>query len=111
MSSPFKVIIAGGSLGGLMLALCLEHAGIDFVLLEKGDIGPQLGASIGFQPHSIKVFEQLGVWEDIKNTTVPILYRQHFDENGKCFEDSRLFADIYEKYPRINYLSIKRSLR
>ncbi|KAL1640399.1 hypothetical protein SLS58_006897 [Diplodia intermedia] len=100
MSSSFKVIIAGGSLGGLMLALCLERAGIDYVLLEKGEIGPQLGASIGFQPHSIKVFEQLGVWEDIKNTTVPILYRQHFDENGKCFEDSRLFADIYEKMGR-----------
>ncbi|KAB2577963.1 putative fad binding domain protein [Lasiodiplodia theobromae] len=100
MSSSFKVIIAGGSLGGLMLALCLEAAGIDFVLLEKGEIGPQLGASIGFQPHSIKVFEQLGVWEDFKNTTVPIMYRQHFDENCKCFEDSRLFADIYEKMGR-----------
>ncbi|EOD43599.1 putative fad binding domain protein [Neofusicoccum parvum UCRNP2] len=100
MAAPFKVIIAGGSLGGLMLALCLESAGIDYVLLEKGDIGPQLGASIGFQPHSIKVFEQLGIWETFKNTTVPIAYRQHFDENGKCFEDSRLFKDIHERLGR-----------
>lgn len=97
MSSPFKVVIAGGSLGGLMLALCLERAGIDYILLEKGEIGPQLGASIGFQPHSIKVFEQLGVWDDIKSVAQPSLYRQHFDESGKCFEDSRLFADIFEK--------------
>ncbi|KAH7039489.1 hypothetical protein B0J12DRAFT_221975 [Macrophomina phaseolina] len=100
MSSPFRVIIAGGSLGGMMLALCLERAGIDYVLLEKGDIGPQLGASIGFQPHSVKVFEQLGVWDDIKNVASPSLYRQHFDENGKCFEDSRLFADILERMGR-----------
>lgn len=100
MSSSFKVVIAGGSLGGLMLALCLERAGIDYILLEKGEIGPQLGASIGFQPHSIKVFEQLGVWDDIKSVAQPSLYRQHFDESGKCFEDSRLFADIFEKMGR-----------
>ncbi|OHW89755.1 FAD binding domain-containing protein [Colletotrichum incanum] len=96
MAEPFKVIIAGGSLGGLMLALQLEHAGIDYVVLEKGEIGPQLGASIGFQPHSVKLFEQLGVWNEMKRITVPMGNRQHFDEHGKCFEDSALFAEIHK---------------
>ncbi|KZL85812.1 fad binding domain protein [Colletotrichum incanum] len=100
MAEPFKVIIAGGSLGGLMLALQLEHAGIDYVVLEKGEIGPQLGASIGFQPHSVKLFEQLGVWNEMKRITVPMGNRQHFDEHGKCFEDSALFAEIHKKFGR-----------
>ncbi|GKT94709.1 FAD binding domain protein [Colletotrichum tofieldiae] len=97
MAEPFKVIIAGGSLGGLMLALQLERAGIDYIVLEKGEIGPQLGASIGFQPHSVKLFEQLGVWDDMKSITVPMGNRQHFDEHGKCFEDSALFTEIHKK--------------
>ncbi|GJC87167.1 FAD-dependent monooxygenase DEP2 [Colletotrichum liriopes] len=100
MAEPFKVIIAGGSLGGLMLALQLERAGIDYIVLEKGEIGPQLGASIGFQPHSVKLFEQLGVWNDMKSITVPMGNRQHFDEHGKCFEDSALFTEIHKKFGR-----------
>ncbi|GME30195.1 putative FAD binding domain protein [Neofusicoccum parvum] len=100
MSSSFKVIIAGGSLVGLGLALCFERAGIDYVLLEKGEIGPQLGASIGIHPHTIRILEQLGVWKDIEGVVTPLLYRQHFDENGKCFEDSKVLSEIKERAKR-----------
>lgn len=97
-NSLFKVIIAGGSLVGLGLALCFERVGIDYVLLEKGEIGPQLGASIGIHPHAIKILEQLGVWKDIEKVVTPLLYRQHFDEYGKCFEDSKVLSEIKQRY-------------
>ncbi|PWY92291.1 FAD/NAD(P)-binding domain-containing protein [Aspergillus heteromorphus CBS 117.55] len=99
----FKVLIAGGSLVGLTLALVLEQAGIDYELFEKGDLAPQLGASIGLHPHSLRILDQLGVWPDIEKTIIPLHYRYHFDENGRCMEESRVLQDIHQilTYPII----------
>ncbi|KAF4416113.1 FAD/NAD(P)-binding domain-containing protein [Fusarium austroafricanum] len=52
----FRVIIAGGGVAGLTLANALEHAGINYVLLERRDtIAPQVGASIGIGPNGCRV--------------------------------------------------------
>ncbi|KAJ5096787.1 hypothetical protein N7456_007508 [Penicillium angulare] len=93
-TTQFKVLIAGGSLVGLGLALAFERAGIEYELFEKGDFAPQLGASIGLHPHSIRILEQLGVWEDIKNQVVPLQNRNHYDGNGHCFEESQVLVEI-----------------
>lgn len=68
---------------GLYLALCLEQAGIDYVLLEKGEIGPELGASISLHPQSLKTLGQLGVADEILSGVVPLRYRLAFNEKGK----------------------------
>jgi len=94
---PFKVVIAGGSVVGLSLALIFERMGVDYVLFEKGEIAPQLGASIGLHPHSLKILEQLGVWEDIEKQVVPLKYRRHLDGSGKCFESSSVLGEIQAK--------------
>lgn len=96
--SPFKILIAGGSLVGLGLALCLERAGIEYELFEKGDFAPQLGASIGLHPHSLRILDQLGVWEDIEKIIVPLHDRNHYDGNGRCFEESHVLAEIQKMY-------------
>ncbi|KAJ5118781.1 hypothetical protein N7526_010418 [Penicillium atrosanguineum] len=95
-TDQFKVLIAGGSLVGLGLALAFERAGIDYELFEKGGFAPQLGASIGFHPHTIRILEQLGVWEDIERQVKPLKHRKHYDENGNCFEDSHVLVNIEE---------------
>lgn len=95
-TDQFKVLIAGGSLVGLGLALAFERAGIDYELFEKGDFAPQLGASIGIHPHTIRILEQLGVWEDIEKQVIPLKHRKHYDGNGNCFEDSDVLVDIEE---------------
>lgn len=97
-SDQFKVLIAGGSLVGLGLALAFERAGIDYELFEKGDFAPQLGASIGLHPQSIRILEQLGVWADIENQVVPLQDRNHYDENGHCFEESHILEHIQRMY-------------
>lgn len=93
-SNRFKVLIAGGSLVGLGLALAFERAGIDYELFEKGEFAPQLGASIGIHPHTIRILEQLGVWADIEKQVVPLQNRNHYDENGCCFEKSHVLEQI-----------------
>ncbi|KAL7917937.1 hypothetical protein ACQKWADRAFT_305527 [Trichoderma austrokoningii] len=93
-SSRFTVIIVGGSLVGLTTALALEKAGIDYVLLEKGEIAPHLGASISIHPHTQRVMEQLGVWPEIAAVVVPLGMRKHYDRRGKLFEDSAIFQEV-----------------
>ncbi|KAL1847206.1 hypothetical protein Plec18170_008770 [Paecilomyces lecythidis] len=94
-TSQFKVLIAGGSIVGLTLALALEKAGIDWELFEKGDIAPQLGASFSLHPPSVRILDQLGVWGDIEKIVIPLEHRQHIDGEGRCFEDSYVLRDIY----------------
>ncbi|GME33552.1 FAD binding domain containing protein [Neofusicoccum parvum] len=65
-TSEFKVIIAGGSIAGLVLANMLEQLGIDFLVLEAySDIAPQVGASIGFFPNGCRILDQIGCFDAI----------------------------------------------
>ncbi|EKG18706.1 Monooxygenase FAD-binding protein [Macrophomina phaseolina MS6] len=97
---PFKVIIVGGSLVGLGLALCFERAGIEYELFERGQVAPQLGASIGWHPHGLKLLEQLGVREDMEQNAVPLSHRMGFDEYGRCIEDSKVLREIKKRATR-----------
>ncbi|KAI1171045.1 FAD/NAD(P)-binding domain-containing protein [Nemania sp. FL0916] len=102
MAEPnsFKVIIAGGGVVGLTLANALERAGIDFILLEKRRIAPDLGASISLLSHSSRVYEQLGVVDIFNAATVPLLDRYNFDQNGYLFEDGDVLKSIGAKTQR-----------
>lgn len=93
----FKVLIAGGSLVGLTIALILEKAGIDFLILEKGDIAPDLGASISVLPQTAQVLQQLGIWETVLAKGFPVSERHHIDEHGRVHETSYEFGLIAER--------------
>ncbi|KAL3440368.1 hypothetical protein BJX65DRAFT_290643 [Aspergillus insuetus] len=99
-AQPFKVLIAGGSIAGLGLALALDRAGIDYELFEKGEFAAQLGASIGFFPHCLRILDQLGVWGDIEKVITPIIYRNHYSETGRCFEESVAQVELWERLGR-----------
>ncbi|KAH7042133.1 hypothetical protein B0J12DRAFT_674744 [Macrophomina phaseolina] len=62
----FRVVIVGGSIAGLTLALALEKNGIDFLVLEAyPEIAPQVGASIAVLPNGFRILDQLGCYEDM----------------------------------------------
>ncbi|KAF9308088.1 hypothetical protein BG003_011645 [Podila horticola] len=63
--APLRVIIAGGGIGGLMLALMLERANIDYIVLERSAEHRPLGSAIALNGTVLRVFEQLGLLEDI----------------------------------------------
>lgn len=64
-----RILIAGGSIAGLALALMLERVGggsVDFVVLERNaDAHPQVGASIAFGGNALRIFDQLGCCDEI----------------------------------------------
>jgi 2-polyprenyl-6-methoxyphenol hydroxylase-like FAD-dependent oxidoreductase len=88
----FKVIIVGGSIAGLTLALCLSRVDIDYVVLEKRDeIAPQVGASIGIMPHGGRILDQLGLFDSVEQMIEPlhtshILYPDGFEHTNRSPE-------------------------
>jgi 2-polyprenyl-6-methoxyphenol hydroxylase-like FAD-dependent oxidoreductase len=85
--SSFKVIIAGGSIAGLSLALMLERNDIDYVILEGyHSIAPQVGASIGILPNGARILDQLGCWESVRDAAeYPVDTFHCRDSTGKIF--------------------------
>lgn len=54
------VLIIGGGIGGLMLGLMLEKAGIDYQILERSSAYRPLGSAISLNGTVLRLFEQLG---------------------------------------------------
>jgi 2-polyprenyl-6-methoxyphenol hydroxylase-like FAD-dependent oxidoreductase len=103
MTDRFRVIIAGGGISGLTLALALEKANIDYMLLEARDtIAPSIGASIGIFQNGARILDQLGCLDEIAEETVPIIASRMRDKHGKEFYfgdasrlvDARLVCDF-----------------
>lgn len=99
----FRVIIAGGGISGLTLAIALEKANIDYVLLEARDtITPNVGASIGIFQNGTRILDQLGCLDEIAEETVPIIASRMRDKHGNQFYfgdasrlvDARLVCDF-----------------
>jgi 2-polyprenyl-6-methoxyphenol hydroxylase-like FAD-dependent oxidoreductase len=71
---PCKVIIAGAGVAGLTLALALEKTGIDYVLLEGyPEIVAQAGAGICLLPNGLRILDQLGCYEDLRDQVKGVL--------------------------------------
>lgn len=59
-----RVIIAGGGIGGLVMALTLHEIGVPCTVLESvNDIRP-LGVGINLQPNAVRELEELGIGSD-----------------------------------------------
>ncbi|KAF9897640.1 hypothetical protein BX616_005233, partial [Lobosporangium transversale] len=54
------VLIVGGGIGGLMLGIMLERAGIDYQILERSPEHRPLGSAISLNGTVLRLFEQLG---------------------------------------------------
>lgn len=112
-----KIIIVGGSLGGLLLANLLKTQGHDVVVLEKahGSLDSR-GAGIVPHPVLIKVLEMCGIHID-QNLGVPVQRRVTLDASGAVIADldlpqiftswGRLYHMLKENFPAKNYHSGK----
>ncbi|KAF9879491.1 hypothetical protein CkaCkLH20_03034 [Colletotrichum karsti] len=95
-----QVIIVGGGITGLVLALMLQHSGVDYVLLEAYDsVTPNVGASIGLFPNGLRILDQLGLFEDILEKAQPVncmIVRDH--TTGKRIMTRRTRQLITERH-------------
>ena len=95
-TSTFRVIIVGGGIAGLTLANSLERAGVDYVLLERrGELAPQVGASIWLLPNGLRILDQLGVYDEIESNTTPPRSDILWVDNGRKVTESD-FANLFK---------------
>jgi len=112
-----KIIIVGGSLGGLLVGNLLRSKGHEVDILEKVS-GSLDGRGAGIVPHPvlIKVLEMSGITID-HNLGVPVLRRVTLDQKGHTIADmelpqiftswGRLYHLLKENFPEKNYHSGK----
>ncbi|MCA6124600.1 3-hydroxybenzoate 6-monooxygenase [Bradyrhizobium sp. WSM 1704] len=72
MAETGPVLIAGGGIGGLAVALGLAQKGIRSILLEKAAALGEIGAGIQLGPNAFHAFDYLGVGEAARSMAVYI---------------------------------------
>ncbi|KAI7771957.1 hypothetical protein LZL87_011650 [Fusarium oxysporum] len=104
-SQHYEVIIAGGGIAGVTLALMFEKLGISYFLLEGRDtLESDRGAGIGLQPNGLRILDQLGLVEDIEEATIPLEKWFSYDSEGNLMNDSDAMGQYREKvHVRIGY--------
>ncbi|KAF9320282.1 hypothetical protein BG003_006672 [Podila horticola] len=79
-----SVLISGGGIGGLTLALLLHKANIPFLVLERAKEIKPLGSAISMGSSVGPLFEQLGIWDEFVNRAKkPDLYDLLFNSVPK----------------------------
>ncbi|MCJ1307875.1 hypothetical protein MMC25_001523 [Agyrium rufum] len=92
---PFRVIVVGSGVSGLIMAHALQHAGIDYIVLEAHrEVVHSAGSSFGLWPSAARILDQLGCWQDIKNVSTPITHHCVRRPNGSVLVHSKIFTDI-----------------
>ncbi|KAF9970296.1 hypothetical protein BGZ73_007018 [Actinomortierella ambigua] len=88
------ILIAGAGIGGLALAIMLECAGIDYTIFEKATCLKPLGSTIILSPQVLRVFEQLGIYEELLKVGIPVVDARYYKQSQKRFGrvDQRVYA-------------------
>ncbi|KAF9201534.1 hypothetical protein BGZ49_008229 [Haplosporangium sp. Z 27] len=77
------VLIVGGGLGGLMLAAILETANIPYHVFERATELRPLGSAIALSGNIFPVFEQLGIYEELRAKSLPHLTIDYYNTKLK----------------------------
>ena len=59
------VLIAGGGIGGLTLALSCQQLNIPFIIFEKTKTLEPLGVGINLQPNAVRELSDLNLKQDL----------------------------------------------
>ncbi|KAF9351036.1 hypothetical protein BGX26_010864 [Mortierella sp. AD094] len=75
------VLIVGAGLGGLMLGAVLESANISYHILERSTQMRTLGSAMTLTGNILPVFEQLGLYEELKEESLPHIVLEFYNMN------------------------------
>ncbi|KAH8660358.1 hypothetical protein BX600DRAFT_467596 [Xylariales sp. PMI_506] len=94
LGSGFRAIIVGGGPTGLVQAILLERAGIDFVLVEQRDsIVYKTGAGLFTWPQAARLFCQLGLLDQFTANSAEVGIITQLDARGKEVRDIHIFKN------------------
>ncbi|KAI7825305.1 hypothetical protein BC939DRAFT_127218 [Gamsiella multidivaricata] len=84
--SRLQILIAGGGLGGLAMAVMLErlpeHKKVDYLILERSTFLNPIGSAISLHASVIPLLKQLGIWSEIEKASKPMSHFSIKREDG-----------------------------
>ena len=84
--SRLSVAIIGGGIGGAAAAVALQHAGIHAEIYEQATVLREVGAAVGIQPPSVRLFQQWGIADQFEQVAVRAHWVEMFEAaDGKSF--------------------------
>ena len=103
MSSPFKIIIIGGGLGGLTFAVACQRYGIQFDLYEQASKFGTVGAGVEIGPNAVQVLNKLGLEKEFEDLSSPFSpkYMVHLSNGNVKPTKVYRFGDIIELERRL----------
>lgn len=94
-----QVVIVGGGIAGITLALMCEKLGINYILLEARDsLNSDRGAGIGLQPNGLRILDQLGLVDEIEEATTPITKCFSYDGDYNLKSISHALGRFRERF-------------
>ncbi len=66
MSGVGKVLVVGGGVGGMSLAICLRRLGVEVDLIDADPQWRALGAGLSLNGATLKAFQRVGVFERLR---------------------------------------------
>ena len=78
-----QVIVAGGGIGGLALALSLHQAGIAVRVYEAVRDPAPFGLGINLQPSAVRELSELGLADDLARIAIPTRHLSFFNKLGQ----------------------------
>ncbi len=93
------IIVAGGGIGGLTVALTLAHQGLRVVVLEKASGPKEFGAGIQLSPNASRILLDLGLGDALKEKwTLPKNIRIFKSRTGEMLNTVPLGKLALERY-------------
>ena len=65
-TTPLRVAIVGGGIGGVAAATALVQRGIDVRLYEQAPALTEVGAGVAIQPNGVRMLKRLGLGDDLE---------------------------------------------
>ncbi len=98
-SQALPVLIAGGGIGGLAVALALARHGYPSVVLERASRLSEVGAGIQLAPNAFRVFDCLGIGPQARKVAVFIDSLRLYDAmSGEAVADIALKEKFRRRY-------------
>ena len=96
------VLIAGGGIGGLTLALSLHQIGIDCRVFESVAELKPLGVGINVLPHAVRELIELGLMDKLDAAGVRTKELSYFSKQGKLIWTEPRGIEAGYKWPQIS---------
>lgn len=93
------ILVAGGGIGGLTLALCLSHHGYHVKVFEQSPAVTEVGAGIQLSPNCTRVLHSLGLESGLKRVAfLPEGVEIRDWHSGQMLSSSQLGAHAIREY-------------